>query len=98
VKWYEHVYIALAVDPVTYLGRLLGWIVVLAVAVYLISCSAPAWPAACPLEDGVRRCRGGVWRETLTAHPMKPRPSCRVTYSLDGVALPVTVDADDCGP
>lgn len=60
-------------------------------------CARAVWPDACPLTAGRRTCTGRVWRETLSPHPSKPRPACRVGYSLDGVPLPVTVDAEDCG-
>lgn len=75
-----------------------GLILALLLLVYLGGCGAAVWPPACPLEDGARRCTCGVWRERIVPLPGKPRPAGRVLYDCDGVALPITVDAEDCGP
>jgi hypothetical protein len=97
----ERLYIAAACDPRGFWSRVLGWgLLMLAAVVVFVNAAGcgTTWPAACPLVDGERACKGRVWREVLRSHPTKPRPACTVVYMLDGAPLPVTVSADDCGP
>lgn len=61
-------------------------------------CATMTWPAACPLEEQVRRCRCHTWLERVTAHPRLPRPAGVVGYECDGAKLPITVEAKDVGP
>lgn len=89
--------IAWAVNPWGVLARIVLGFAVLGFLVHLGGCIV-AWPAICPLVDGERRCRCGTWTERITAHPTKPRPAGVVYYLCDGVALPITVEAEDCGP
>lgn len=80
--------------------RVFVTIVGLFVLLVLASKCATAWPPACPLTDGVRKCQCDVsWREILRPHAFgKPRPACTVGYECDRKPLPITVNAEDCGP
>lgn len=94
--------LAWACDPWGVLGRAVLLVAALAGIVHNCGCALAVWPSPCPLEqraDGSYffHCRGRLWREHSAPLAGKPRPAGVQTYTLDGVLIPLQIDADDLG-